>query len=256
MGTQFPDKLFGKPIKGSLEGFLANEEGKELEKSQNIQIPSGINPRDYIQVPEHNIVIALAETHKSEDMYETLESLSKEGFKMPSIDEFMFHWNNVREAARGKTRLLYADGTSVKKDIAEDLWKYMSSGHRGGCWTWLNGLFLEDNGWHIETELEVKTDTSGKRYLKGKRELLEAPVREDCYVNLDFNAQGMPVSKSSSQVYEQGKNIHFYHPRNGRVARFCAGSDGAYFGCVRIPGSADSSLGVFACAAKKLGGEK
>jgi hypothetical protein len=218
------------------------------------------SPRSYIEIPDTNTVIAIAETHKGKNMFDTLEALVSENLEMPSIRNFMKHWMNVKGAAQGKTRLLYADGTPVGDDVSQDLWAYMSSGHRGGCWTWLNALFKNDETnkkWYIETELKVKTNTKGERYLEGQREESKHSGGKNCYVSLIFNEQGLPIVESSINVYRAGQNIYFVHPQADCVAGFYACSDGAVLGCGRGPSFAYPSLGVFASGRKNfLGGNK
>ncbi len=210
------------------------------------------NPQSYIQVPQYQgLVIATAETHKGLNMFDTLEALVTEQLYMPPVPHFMRHRLNLKEAGLDKTRkLLYADETEVAEDVAVDLWKYVSSGHRKGCWTWLNSQFKEEGGiWYIENNLTVATDSDGKKSLIGERQPLDCSIREDCYVNFDANEQGFPTSKAPTQKYEADNNNYFYHPRNGAVARFLAASDRSDLDCGGNPDVRYSSLGVFACAA-------
>lgn len=250
---EIPDSWIGKPIEGSLDRMLSKIQTSPQPAPVTPPIISGnMNPRDYIQVPQYNMVIAKAETHKGKNMFETLEALAGENMFMPSPAEFMRHWMNVKTAAVDRTNVLvYADGTNVSDAEALDLWNYMSSGHRGGAWTWLNALFkVEDHDeWYIGQKLKVVTNARGEKILEGTPKKLDCPIRTDCYVDLEFNAQGFPVRKSAEQQYKQGQNARFYHPRADRVARFDANSGRAYLDCFRDPSSRVAGLGVFACAA-------
>ena len=210
------------------------------------------NPRNYIKIPQLNEVIAVNETHKGKDLYDTLDAVADEGLSSPYVPSFMRHWLNVKEAVvDGKGKLFYADGSLVQEDITEDLWKYLSSGHRGGCWTWLDALFTkEGKEWHLTTDL--KTVRQGKnKTLQGNKQILESCLREDCYVDLSFNTQGLATQESPNQNYSQGENIYLYHPRENCGARFYADSDRAGLGCYRYPSNWDDDLGVFAVVRHK-----
>ena len=72
------------------------------------------------------------------------------------------------------------------------------------------------------------------------------PIKKDCYVNLDFNNQGMPTTESSVQNYVQGSNFYHYYPRddNNSVAGFRADSGRAGLNCNWTPGYSNAELGV------------
>ena len=165
---------------------------------------------------------------------------------MPRIDHFTTHFMNVKQAydSKGKSPLFYADGSDVPKSESDDLYKYLTSDYKSGCYTWLDALFREKNGnWFIETDHRV---WNGK--LEGKTYDLECPIRKDIYVNLNFNKQGFPTAECGNQNYSQGNNIKFWHPRDKRVAGFDADSIWADLLCSGDLQYSDSSLGVFVCA--------
>ena len=257
MGIEIPNDWLGKPIAGSLEKIMSKQaQVTTSPQPQRLVVPANINPREYIQVPQYNILIARSEIHKGKDMYETLEALASENLSMPSPAQFMRHWMNVKSAAIDKTpTLLYADGNPVSEQDTENLWQYMSSTDRqpfGGnpCWTWLNALFKENNGnLEIIQNLEVITDSNGKKALQGNSQPLDNPIRENCYVDLEFNNQGFPIRKSREREYKQGENIYFWNPRADRVAGFYANSGGAGLYCNGGPAYRGAELGGFACVA-------
>ena len=192
----------GKPIEGAMKRVLDRQAQKGQQQAGfPIYFNPGINPRDYVQVPQHGIVIATKETHLGKDMYDTLDVLSSEGLKMPSAERFMRHWLNVYEAAQGKRTLVYADGTNVLAEKALELWNYMSSTDRSPfqgkvCWTWFNNRFVEENGiWHMETDL--KTTRQGKDVrLAGTRTRIEDCLRKDCIAKINsVNSQGFPTQE-------------------------------------------------------------
>jgi hypothetical protein len=254
---EIPDEFMGVPVnrKTVRETLKGKNGGSPLRTRQkpNTGFPKLVsdNPHNYIQVPQYNgLVIAIAESHKGKNMYETLEVLEAEDMRMPFVGQFMSHWLNVRNASVDNRELFYADGTPVGKAEKDDLWSYLSSEHNGGCWTMLNNLFVkENNSWYMETDLGVVMNGVDK-VLKGKvrKSRMDDFLDKDGYVNLDLNSQGFPVSASANQRYEQGRNFYFYSPVEGAVAGFGAGSDWAVLYCCGYPDSRDASLGVFACA--------
>ncbi len=213
-----------------------------------LNITPNINRADYIQVPQSRILIAKAETHKGKTWHETHYALQETGLYMPAVCEGITHWLNVREAALTNNRILY-DGNNapIRKEEAVDLWNYMSSGHRGGCWSWFDAFFTDENTLH-QYHLMNK-DAAGKKTLESQsKPALQCPIKENCYVELDFNSQGMPLKKSSMQQYQQGQNLYFYFPRSNAVARLSAGAGLVSLDCCRVPRSSDASLGVFGVA--------
>jgi len=210
--------------------------------SQPLAVKTNINREDYIQIPNTNILIAKQETLKGKNWNDTHYELMDNGLFMPTPALFMPYFVNMRDASIGKSTLYDGNNQPIARDEAEDLWKYLSTNHRNGCWTWLNALFNKN-------EIKTATGRDSKGNLTTSINLLEKYFKdEDCFVNLDFNGQGIPKAKSSSQSYEQGKNIYFYRPREGCVARFYADSDWAYLYCDWNPSDAYDGLGVFACA--------
>jgi hypothetical protein len=253
-GIDIPDSWMGKPIDGALERILAKKQTPAAPQPIVSPIAAGKMPSKYISIPGHNMYIAPEVTHRNKDMFETLDVLASEGQFMPSPAQFMAHWNNVRLAAQGLNALVYSDGTTVTDADAKELWEFMSSTNRQNretAWTWLNAQFVEDKGlWYMRTNNKVATDPSGKKYLQGPPlNPVISPIRKDLYVELDFDSQGLPKTESPLKQYKQSENIMFWYPRNGGVARFGAGSVGAYLICDRDPSLRDSVLGVFACAA-------
>jgi len=228
-----------------------NTPTQQAPSTEPIITTANINPRAYIQIPQSPLVIALEETHKGKNFYNTLDDLAAENLSMPTPGIFMRHWLNVHQAAIKKTRkLYYANGNTVLEEDVQDLWKYMSSDHRDGCWTWLNALYgLDKNEWYVKTNLKTLSVLDGEKYLDGNRSTLILPIQKNCYVTLNFNDQGMPITKSLLDNYKQGENIHFIRPPTDEsVARFFAGTIGANLDCGRHPSNSSDSLGVFACA--------
>jgi len=246
------NKIFGIDTREAYERLLREEDSDKNKKPefQLINARANINQQDYIRVPNTDTLISRAEQHKGLDWNNAHYNLADNGLFMPTPALFLPYFVNVRDATQGKITLYTADNKPVPRDEAEDLWKYLSSGHRGGCWTWLDAQFQKlpaSSDWGVELDHRVD-NTGNEKKLIGNSGFLEDCLREDCYVDLEFNLQGLPVRRSSTQSYKQGENIHYYHPRDEKVVGFVADSVWVDLYCVRNPGNSYSALGVFACA--------
>ena len=81
-------------------------------------------------------------------------------------------------------------------------------------------------------------NASGK--LVRKTAPLEQCLWQDGLADVNFmNNQGL-LTKSCGSNYEQGKNVYFWHPIDGRVTRFDADSDRANLNCNRDPDNSKS----------------
>ena len=235
------------------------DEGKKVGKTKKpkqaitpLDVPSNINKSDYIVIPNTNIVISNYELFKQDKLnWENSHyKLAENGLWMPNAELFMPYFLKVKEASEGKITLQYADGNSVPLGKAQDLWKYLTTNFNSGVWTWLDDKFIEtQNQLYHETEHRAVVDNNGNKILKANEvSPLEQCIMEDCYVNLDFNKQGLATTKSSEQEYKQGENIYVWYPRKDCVARFNADLDGASLYCDWDPSVSNRALGVFACA--------
>jgi hypothetical protein len=223
-------------------------------ESTPLIMPSDMNKADFIKIPETKTVISKKELYKGDnlDWQGSHFKLAENGLYMPIPDKFMKYFLSVQRATQGDITLYDANNNPIPRDEVEELWNYYSSterGDKGVCWTWLDAKFEQtDKGFYLLANHRVIAK-NGEKILQGdKQPLLESRLNEDCYTNLEFNAQGLPTKKSTKTDYVQGDNIRYWHPRNGKVARFGAGSDWAILCCDRDPGNSSSWLGVFACA--------
>jgi len=257
MTVETPDHYGGKPIpEDAIEIALAEAE-REKEGGENTEVEAqgtpligetNIDPSDYIQIPGRNILIAKQETLKGETWEDTHYKLAENGLFMPSPAIFMPYFVNVRDAAKGNLILNDGNNNPISKDEAEDLWEHLSedeSEHLDAFFE--RGIIAYDH--------EVQRDSNGNKILvPQKTEKLESILDKNCYVNLDFDRQGFPKSKSAHQKYIQGENIFFWYPRGGVVASFVGFPDMAALSCDGGPSYSDPGHGVFACAEKP--GEK
>jgi len=226
--------------------LLKNKKTSETNPKliEPLDVRANIKGEVYIRVPNSKVVISRNESYQGLTWENTHYALADNGLFMPTPSLFMPYLIQVRDASQGKITLYTADNKPVPRDEAEDLWKYLSSNHKGGCWTWLDAKFSENKTvWKIADN--HKTAQKGKdNSLEGITETLKDCIREDCFVDLEFNKQGLPTRRSQDQTYKQGENIYYCHPRNGAIARF----GGAYLDCDGYLGGSDPSLGVFVCA--------
>jgi hypothetical protein len=215
---------------------------------------ANINPREYIQLGINGIhgtsaVISAYELQgsNSKNYEDTHRFVLEKGLYMPDPRIFTTYFKNVIEAKKGNRTLNYADGTQVLNSEVEEIFKHLTTNHKAvfgsqpGAWTWLNAGFNNGN-------IETVTGMDANKGLIKNIVQLEACLNEDCYINLDFNSQGLAKSKHQEQSYKQGENIYFYFPRNGAVAGFGASSDRANLSCYGDASDTDPALGVFACA--------
>ena len=247
-----PKTVFGVNTEKAYENYAAGAVKKASKPGahQGLNVNASINGQDYIRIPNTKILIAKQESYKGMKWEETHFALAENGLFMPTPALFMPYFLSIKDAASGNLTLYDGNNNPIAKEEAEDLGKYLTTNHREGCWTWLDAKFESGNG-HLELDVLANhrvVDINGQKTLQGSRLPLEACVSKDCFVDLDFNKQGLARAKASKQSYEQGTNVYFWHPRNGHVAGFGAYSGGAGLFCCRDPAYSYSWLGVFSCA--------
>ena len=211
------------------------------EPKNTLVLPSTFKKDRYILIPSTNEFIAREETHKNLTWENAHYALQEDGLYMPSPRAFMLHFLNVISASNGKSTLYTADNKIMPRDEVEELYKYFTSGHRGGCWTWLDAYFKDSK---MHTQHRVIQQRTKKTLEARTKQPLENYLREDCFADLIFNAQGLATQKAGNQSYDQGKNIYFCYPRKYHVAWFRADAGGAVLFCVRDPLGSDAGLGV------------
>ena len=249
-------------IMNEVSGEKDNSENKNSENGVFEFKNSNIVKSDYIQIPGTGKVISKYEIagHNNLNWQDTHFKLHENGLYMPVIPLFSKHFVNVIDSynSNGKRPLFDANANPVSQKETKDIYNHLTKNHiasyekeggnQEGAWTWLDAFFREDNGMKILSEHKTIISNGNKALLPGKTEALENCLMEDCFSELIFNSQGLPTAKFTNQNYIQGKNIKFWFPRNGAVARFDADSGRASLYCHWVPSDRDSSLGVFAVA--------
>lgn len=252
MTFKLPKTWMGERIEGSLERVLASSSsaGSPPQQAPNpitpLVLPDGLDKSQYIKVPNTNLVIGRQELYKGQNWEGAHRELATQGLFMPRVNTFMRHFLNVRDASNGVSTLYDAENNPLPQTDALDLWKYLSTNHRGGCWTWLDALFKEG----VQGKPLIETDHRVNPNLISltQPEELELYHTSDAFVSLDFNSQGLPKRVDANQRYVQGQNIKFYSPVKNAVAWFVADFVRAYLICYGDPTYANSRLGVFPCA--------
>ena len=149
---------------------------------------------------------------------------------------------DLKEGIRGAKKLYDAKGKEVGagriKRMYDEIWQVREP-LRG---EWLDAKFLDNNGMNILYGHEL--DNRGN--LKPNyNQPLEGCLAQDGLVEIgSVNWQGM-FTKASNKG-----NFSFYCPKNGKVARFGAGSDRANLNCNGNPTNLNDWLGVRAARAK------
>ncbi|MCR4327597.1 MAG: YhaI family protein [Nanoarchaeota archaeon] len=242
------------------EPIKIKEPKKKNPEPQNFQTSANIVKSDYIQLPQFNKLISKFELlgYNNLNWEDTHFKLHENGLYMPLIPEFMTHFKNVVLAyqSKGKNPLFDGEGNTVSIKEVRDIYKHMTKdylaiyGTQKGAWSWLDAKFKEDNGMKILFEHRTFVDSNGKKILTpNKTENLESCVREDCYVDFNnLNSQGLPTTVYPTPNYEEGKNIYYWKPVDGKVARFFALSSGALLSCYTDPSDTNTDLGVYGIA--------
>ena len=233
---------------------------KEEEKKDGAPagIDANINKSDYILIPTTNSVIAKQQSYSNLKWADAIFKLNENKLFMPTIPLMMKHLENVIQAKEGKVKLYDAGGKEISKDETAKIYDSRTKS-ANGIWTWLDADFKVVDG---KLNINYNHKFVNNELKPANSEQLLPCVMKDCYVDLTFNKQGLPIKESGTQSYLQGKNINYWNPRsdNNSVARFWASSDWANLYCNWNPDNSNASLGVFACAegasAPKNGGSR
>jgi len=246
----------GSDGREELRKFLAESEKEESEpevdeeKEEPKEFNTDINKSDYIQIPNQNFLVAIAETNKNLNYEDAHRKTLGKGLVIPTPKQFMIFHNYVIDCYKNKKQIANASGNPIPEKIKDNLYKQLTE----DCWTWLNGRFtISDTERKIEYITGIDSNTN---QLITKSEDLEECLMKDILIDFNkLNNQGLPKLEAelSGQNFTRGENTYFWSPKNGRVARFDAGSDGTVLGCYGDPSCSYDILGV---RAVKLAGDK
>lgn len=238
MTIKLPKTWMGKDGKEEYERIVNS---KDIEKPiKQVSFNENIIKSDYIQIPNQNFAIAIAETDFNLNYVEANKSVLNRGLFVPCADEFMIFHNHILDCYKNKKPIFDAAGNPAPESTKKDLYSQLTS----KCWIWLNGQFhLSGNKRTIEKIIGLDANNN----LLTKEEPLEECLMEDCYIDFrGLNRQGLALNNSRylGQKYVKGGNIFFYYPRNNSVAGFGADSGRAGLYCSGDPSYGSSGLGV------------
>ena len=155
--------------------------------------------------------------------------------------DFLLH---LRKGADNKTSVHDGRGTKIVKAELKNIYQEIVEERDPYRAEWLDAHFRNTLGEFRTTTAHVLNGTD--LVAQGDEPLLTGYVMEDAYVDIaSANAQGLPTNKSRKQEF------YFWHPHNGKVARFDADSVRAVLSCGRNPSYALAGLGVRAAREKK-----
>lgn len=165
----------------------------------------------YIYVPSIKMHVAEEKTLHNFDWNESHLELQKQGQQMLTLYQlmkFIKYLKNDYQFEEQAVEILYemlAVRTLKDSSRAEHIDAYFKQ---------------REDGLYILTENKTKA------------EKLESCLMENCYVDFDltrFTKQGLPRQNAKSKVqdYQEGKNIYYWHPRDGGVTWFSTGCSGA-----------------------------
>ncbi len=213
-----------------------------LHQERRLIVPK--NPSDYIVIPKTRLLIGREQSHGNLDFNQMNRTLSDEGHFMPSPSIFMPYRNQVLKASNSDITLYDGKGRRISRKDAQQLAHKLTK----DCWTYLYAVFAYDT----KGEMQVTYNRiKGKDSIEEVTEELRLPkgIKYGDLVDLAFSRQGMPVRKSIVQEFDPNKNVFFYNPPGGSVARLGANAGRALLDCYGDPQDSVAALGVFACAA-------
>lgn len=265
MAIKLPRTWLGEPVSGSMEQILKVAPLPPQEPPQSpapvFQQPSGIvDPSSHIILPGRThgsysypqIYVAMERSYLNEDWNQAHESLRKEDAFMLNPRQFVDFLALLKSGnAYDGTNQKIAESrlTEILNEIVEVRNPWRSE--------WLDAKFtkvqtgkklivLPKNEMHVTYHTH---DGSGK--LVEKTELLQDCLMEDKTPGIDFDywlanatKQGLPPANC------QSGQMYYWNPRDGRVARFYAGSDWADLYCDGNATDTNSRLGVRAARTK------
>ena len=206
----------------------ASSGGSNIRNAENYVILPGKAHGNY-SYPD--LVVAVEKTHMSTNWNQAHEALHRENAFMLTLRQYIDFLQML------KSRTVYdGRGTRLASGKVDEILDEILTKREPWRAEWLDAYFKDVNG-----GLNISYD---HRIINGqlkpqRTEPLESCVMEDAYINLfSANRQGLPTSKTRTQ------ETYFWHPKDGRVARFGANSDGVDLVADWGPADSDSSLGV------------
>ena len=250
---KLPDKVFGINTQEAYKKYLEDSGKRKPDDVKKPKIiPNNVQGGDkYIILPENkhesyeypDLLVSVERSHNGENWNQAHESLRQESLFMLTLRQYADFLNLLKsgKAFDGNGRPLDKSRLdSVLDDIMTVRNPYRAE--------WLDAKFdckgILKKQFHITYHI-IKSN--------GALEKINEPLND--YLAMDkpidlkgwlrnANYQGFPASDTADG------NLYYWHPRNGRVAGFDAGSGGAGLCCDGDPAFSDSGLGVRAVKIK------
>lgn len=160
----------------------------------------------------------------------------------PSI--FMPHFVQVYNAVRKRNPTILYDGAGepFSRSATDDIYQHRTT----NTMVHLDAIFeqREDKLWML-TDHDL---VNGELQPTTQQPLESRVIREDGFVELQWNKQGMPVKMSKRQEHMRDKNMKYIAPINNGYMWFVAYSDGFGLNCFRDLRISGAALGVLFCA--------
>ena len=192
-----------------------------------------INPADYILVrdKDSNLYLTKQRTLQNNNWEEQIRKLAERKSYMCEIRDFL----DLRDLLDSRKKVYYGNGKSVnttEKKILLDEMVEKRDPHRA---EYFGNRFFKHNGtWYMESRFRV-IDNEIKALL---RKEIHPKIMMDGWTSFKyFDGDGLATKL-------KGKEVYFYPPSNGSVARFGADSAGASLYCYWDPSISFVSLGV------------
>ncbi|AJF62923.1 MAG: hypothetical protein QT11_C0001G0787 [archaeon GW2011_AR20] len=191
-----------------------------------------INPADYILIKDRdsNLYSAKNRVLYKHDWEEQIRKLAERKGDMCEIRDFL----DLRDLLDSRKKTYDGKGSLVstleKQGLLDEMidrrtpWRAEYFGNR---------FFKYDEKWYMESGFKVINDKISPTSIKEIKPLMMGGWTSFKHINED----GL-VTKL------RGKEIFYFSPIDGRVARFVAGSDWAYLNCRGSPFYSNGGLGV------------
>jgi len=177
----------------------------------------------FVHIPKTGIYFARQRTYDGLSSANTHEELALEEKRMPTVEEFRMALNYFRLSPNKGLKKLYSEITEVREPLR-------------ACH--LDAYFRKtESGLWLLTRNKTKAEKL-ENCLMGDK--LPGINFDDWLSRKNVTSQGFPKPNISKG------DLYYFHPENGSVAWFAAGSAGADFGCCKDSANSGPDLGVFA----------
>lgn len=254
---KIPDNWLGEPIDGAIERVLEAKDEPEPPQQPEPTRPdvtniAGNDRYIFLEGRQHGnyeypgLLVAMDRTHKGKNWNDTWSALRQEDALMLTPRQYVDFLNLLKsgKAYDGNGRTI---SSSKLPELFDDITKVQSPWRS----EWLDAKFENKvvgkklGGLMNQNSLHIVYHKLDNGNLIEVADPLDGCLAEDRKPGIDMNywlsnatEQGLPPKDN------QDGQLWYWHPRDGRVAGFDAGSDGAYLSCGRYPADSDPSLGV------------